>query len=101
MPNNAAQAKLIRDTYAHAGLDIGDAKDRPQFFHAHGTGTQAGDPQEAQAISSSFFGDEKASDKLLVGSIKTIIGYINLSRVVLSPLRIATDSRILTRSLFL
>jgi hybrid polyketide synthase/nonribosomal peptide synthetase ACE1 len=79
MPSNIAQAELIRDTYARSGLDVRDVKDRPQFFHAHGTGTQAGDPQEAQAISSSFFGDdEKVSDKLLVGSIKTIIGYVAL-----------------------
>ncbi|KAK0383741.1 hypothetical protein NLU13_9652 [Sarocladium strictum] len=77
MPNNAAQAELIRDTYLRSGLDICDPKDRPQFFHAHGTGTQAGDPQEAQAISSSFFADgTKSSNKLLVGSIKTVIGYV-------------------------
>lgn len=37
MPNNTAQADLIRATYARAGLDINDPKDRPQFFHAHGT----------------------------------------------------------------
>ncbi|KGO74905.1 Acyl transferase/acyl hydrolase/lysophospholipase [Penicillium italicum] len=75
MPSNSAQAKLIRDTYLRAGLDINDPKDRPQFFHAHGTGTQAGDPQEAQAISSSFFGDGKPDEVLAVGSIKTIIGH--------------------------
>lgn len=77
MPSNVAQAELIRDTYARSGLNTLDVKDRPQYFHAHGTGTQAGDPQEAQAIASSFFGnDEKSEEKLLVGSIKTIIGYI-------------------------
>lgn len=37
MPSNAAQTDLIRATYARAGLDINDPKDRPQFFHAHGT----------------------------------------------------------------
>jgi len=75
MPSNLAQADLIRDTYARAGLDINDPKDRPQFFHAHGTGTPAGDPEEAEAISRSFFGDKKVNDKLYVGSIKTVIGY--------------------------
>ena len=87
MPNNAAQAELIRDTYLRSGLDIGDPKDRPQFFHAHGTATQAGDPQEAQAISSSFFADgtkTKSSSKLLVGSIKTVIGYVQASTSLLS-----------------
>ena len=78
MPSNIAQADLIRDTYVRAGLDIDDPKDRPQFFHAHGTGTPAGDPQEAEAISRAFFEGGKVKDPLYVGSIKTIIGYVFL-----------------------
>ncbi|KAK8147942.1 hypothetical protein G3M48_000684 [Beauveria asiatica] len=74
MPSAAAQAALIRSTYARAGLDIDKLEDRPQFFHAHGTGTPAGDPQEAEAISRAFYGSS-ARDKLYVGSIKTIIGH--------------------------
>ena len=38
MPSPIAQAALIRDTYARAGLDISKASDRPQYFEAHGTG---------------------------------------------------------------
>lgn len=78
MPNNAAQAALVRSCYARAGLDpVNCQEDRPQFFHAHGTGTQAGDAQEAAAISKTFFPDGlPAPDaKLLVGSIKTVIGH--------------------------
>ncbi|KAI1414159.1 putative equisetin synthetase [Hypoxylon sp. FL1857] len=75
MPSNIAQADLIRSTYARAGLDLNDPKDRPQFFHAHGTGTPAGDPQESEAISRAFFGNDKVTDMLYVGSIKTIIGH--------------------------
>ena len=77
MPSNVAQADLIQATYARAGLDINDPKDRPQFFHAHGTGTPAGDPQESEAISRAFFGNGKVTDTLYVGSIKTIIGCVN------------------------
>jgi acyl transferase domain-containing protein len=43
MPSSNAQAQLIRDTYAKCGLDPNRESDRPQFFEAHGTGTQAGD----------------------------------------------------------
>ncbi|KAI9154717.1 polyketide synthase-1 [Paramyrothecium foliicola] len=80
MPSSAAQASLIRECYARAGLDpIKRLEDRPQFFHAHGTGTQAGDPQEAEAISTALFpegsGIASESDKLLVGSVKTVIGH--------------------------
>lgn len=78
MPSGLAQAALIRECYA--GLDpINNPQDRPQFFQAHGTGTQAGDPQEAEAISNALFpaGSRVASssEKLLVGSIKTVIGH--------------------------
>ncbi|KAL4945238.1 hypothetical protein BDV06DRAFT_231409 [Aspergillus oleicola] len=75
MPSATAQAALIRDTYRRAGLDIEKFEDRPQFFHAHGTGTAAGDPQEAQAISEAFYASQALDDKLWVGSIKTIIGH--------------------------
>lgn len=76
MPSNVAQTALIQQTYAKAGLDPKKVSDRPQFFHAHGTGTPAGDPQEAQAISKAFFSDDDSrNEKLYVGSIKTIIGH--------------------------
>ncbi|PGH16793.1 hypothetical protein AJ80_05108 [Polytolypa hystricis UAMH7299] len=81
MPSSVAQAALISDTYKKAGLDISHPSDRPQYFEAHGTGTPAGDPMEAEAISTAFFGSESGfrsspSDApLYVGSIKTVIGH--------------------------
>ena len=32
MPNEVAQAALIRETYTRAGLDLNRKEDRPQFF---------------------------------------------------------------------
>ena len=84
MPSSLSQQMLIRDTYAKAGLDLTRATDRPQFFEAHGTGTPAGDPQEASAICNAFFGnattastdEQKVNNAVLhVGSIKTVIGH--------------------------
>ncbi|OQD84967.1 hypothetical protein PENANT_c011G03847 [Penicillium antarcticum] len=82
MPNPVAQAELIRTTYARAGLDLSKPSDRPQYFEAHGTGTPAGDPVEAEAISTAFFGNtasyhrkNRQEDPLYVGSIKTVIGH--------------------------
>ncbi|KAG5765090.1 hypothetical protein H9Q72_006842 [Fusarium xylarioides] len=76
VPSNIAQTALIRDVYQRAGLDITKPSDRPQLFHAHGTGTKAGDPKEAEAISRAFFGDDQPRDeKLNVISIKTQIGH--------------------------
>ncbi|KAL9045343.1 MAG: hypothetical protein Q9214_001595, partial [Letrouitia sp. 1 TL-2023] len=77
MPSATAQAALIRDTYARAGLDPTSKKDRCQYFEAHGTGTPAGDPVEAEAVSTAFFKPEAQVEEmpLFVGSIKTVIGH--------------------------
>ncbi|KAI0552262.1 hypothetical protein F4679DRAFT_581566 [Xylaria curta] len=80
MPSAKAQAALIRHTYTKAGLDyLGDG--RPQYVEAHGTGTPAGDPIEAEALSTAFFPDRAPEGKsakqqpLYVGSIKTVLGH--------------------------
>nr|ALP31877.1 polyketide synthase 23 [Diaporthe helianthi] len=78
MPNASAQEALIRQVYERAGLDVTKPEDRCQYFEAHGTGTPAGDPLEAQAISQAFFGPRQrleGEDPLYVGSVKTIIGH--------------------------
>mgnify|MGYP001186182469 FL=1 len=76
MPSSKAQGDLIRSTYRKAGLDLTKSSDRCQFFEAHGTGTKAGDPQEAGAIYRAFFEDTGITDEILhVGSIKTVVGH--------------------------
>ncbi|KAL7934338.1 putative polyketide synthase [Trichoderma chlorosporum] len=78
MPNHKAQEALVREVYLRAGLNPDAQADRCQYFEAHGTGTQAGDPQEAEAISRAFFGHRQrgeGEDPMFVGSIKTIIGH--------------------------
>lgn len=85
MPSGSAQAALIRQTYARAGLDLRSESGRPQYFEAHGTGTLAGDPQEARGIFEAFFDrstdEERAvegtnEETLFCGSIKTVIGHL-------------------------
>ena len=76
VPSSEAQAALIRQTYAKAGLDPkNNPNDRPQFFEAHGTGTKAGDPKEAAAIYESFGHRSDDETPLYVGSVKTVIGH--------------------------
>ncbi|KAL8790212.1 MAG: hypothetical protein Q9213_000743 [Squamulea squamosa] len=75
VPSSEAQTMLIRQTYAKAGLDPENPRDRPQFFEAHGTGTKAGDPKEAAAISRCFTGKDDNGTPLYVGSVKTVIGH--------------------------
>ncbi|KAK0716109.1 hypothetical protein B0H67DRAFT_684173 [Lasiosphaeris hirsuta] len=81
MPSSSSQASLIRQTYARAGLNPLLQTDRCQYFEAHGTGTKAGDPQEARAIHEAFHGQQDSpterdgNDVLYVGSVKTVIGH--------------------------
>lgn len=80
MPSATAQATLIRQTYEKAGLDPRNEHDRCQYFEAHGTGTPAGDPIEAEAIHTAFFADcttaeNNTREPLYVGSIKTVVGH--------------------------
>ena len=95
MPSSEAQAALIDDTYRKSGLDPRDAKDRCQYFEAHGTGTAAGDPREAGAIYNSFFGgpksekEDETSAKVIVGSIKTIIGHTEGAAGIAGVLKVA------------
>lgn len=92
MPSATAQQTLIEDTYSKAGLDPKSRADRPQLFEAHGTGTPAGDPVEAEAISRAFFGQDKAADhnphdRMSVGSIKTILGHTEGTAGIAAVLR--------------
>ncbi|KAI0470415.1 hypothetical protein GGR56DRAFT_678750 [Xylariaceae sp. FL0804] len=81
MPSPLAQADLIRETYRQAGLGLSKPSDRPQYFETHGTGTPAGDPVEAEAISTAFFSpasgfrQPERDLKLYIGSVQTVIGH--------------------------
>ncbi|KAK2606646.1 hypothetical protein N8I77_005380 [Diaporthe amygdali] len=86
VPSVSSQTALIRSTYERCGLDCSVEEDRCQYFEAHGTGTLAGDPVEAEAVRNAFFGNPRDGEyaanispsaaKLHVGSIKTVIGHL-------------------------
>ena len=72
VPSASSQEAMIRKCYEDAGLSLGDT----QYAEAHGTGTQAGDPQEASALSATLGKARPPGDPLLIGSIKTNIGHL-------------------------
>ena len=59
-PDRDAQERLIRETYAKAGLSMKSTR----FFEAHGTGTSLGDPIEANALGEAFRKQRSAEDPL-------------------------------------
>ncbi|TDZ14445.1 Highly reducing polyketide synthase ZEA2 [Colletotrichum orbiculare MAFF 240422] len=72
MPSAAAQAALIRDVYAAAGLDMSET----QYVEAHGTGTKVGDPVEARAIYETLGRSARPGKKVILGSVKPNIGHL-------------------------
>ncbi|KAI7920192.1 hypothetical protein M0657_004557 [Pyricularia oryzae] len=71
-PTKAAQAALIKQVYANAGLDPSVTR----FFEAHGTGTAVGDPIEASAIAEVFATHRSHKSPLWVGALKSNIGHL-------------------------
>ncbi|PYH44099.1 putative polyketide synthase [Aspergillus saccharolyticus JOP 1030-1] len=72
LPSSEMQTRLIRDTYAKAGLSM----EPTRFFEAHGTGTSVGDPGEAKALGAAFRHVRTTQDPLWVGAIKSNIGHM-------------------------
>lgn len=70
-PSADAQVKLIQECYRRAGLDISETG----YVEAHMTGTSAGDPIEADAISRTFGMCQQPGSSIPVGSIKTNVGH--------------------------
>ena len=69
VPSEHAQAEVIREAFADAGLEPA----RAQYVELHGTGTPVGDPIEARALGTVMSG---RPDPLLVGSAKTNVGHL-------------------------
>ncbi|KAH6871612.1 putative polyketide synthase [Thelonectria olida] len=74
-PSPEAQRSLMRACYASAGLNPADTS----YIEAHGTGTQAGDVIEANAVGDVFGENRDASNPLIIGSIKTNLGHTEAS----------------------
>jgi len=71
-PSQVAQEELLRQVYAKAGV----APDQVTYIEAHGTGTQAGDPVETNAIGHVLGQTRQFAKPLMVGSVKTNIGHL-------------------------
>ncbi|HEY2140056.1 MAG TPA: type I polyketide synthase, partial [Chthoniobacterales bacterium] len=72
LPNPAAQARLVREACADAGV----APEAIGFVEAHGTGTAVGDPIEAHALAEALCLNRAVDAPLAIGSIKTNLGHL-------------------------
>lgn len=71
VPNGVAQARLLREVYAQAGIGADDIS----YFEAHGTGTAVGDPIEAGAIGEAL-SRFRTSSPMPVSSAKSSFGHL-------------------------
>jgi phthiocerol/phenolphthiocerol synthesis type-I polyketide synthase D len=71
-PNPEAQAALLRDAYAAAGVDPSSV----DYVEAHGTGTPLGDPLEAGALAAVLGAGREPGRPLLLGSVKSNLGHL-------------------------
>ena len=72
LPSADAQAALLRDVYAGAGLTPEDLV----YLEAHGTGTPVGDPLECRAIAEALAHHRPQDRPLPIGSIKSNVGHL-------------------------
>ncbi|KAI1271763.1 hypothetical protein F5Y07DRAFT_329734 [Xylaria sp. FL0933] len=71
-PSRASQALAIRAAYSNAGIQDFSTT---TYLECHGTGTQAGDTTEVQAIGSVFAATRPVDKPLIIGSVKSNIGH--------------------------
>ncbi|NOS87118.1 MAG: type I polyketide synthase, partial [Methylococcaceae bacterium] len=72
VPNPEAQAALLKQVYADAGI----APDAIDYIEAHGTGTAVGDPIEARALADALGQYRAKASPLLIGSVKSNLGHL-------------------------
>ncbi len=72
VPSKAAQAALLTEAYARAGIAPSDIN----YLEAHGTGTPVGDPIEAGALATALGQLRPKDQPLLIGSVKSNLGHM-------------------------
>ena len=83
LPSPEAQARLVRDACANAGIDPAQVG----FVEAHGTGTAVGDPIEATALANALCVGRNRATPLPIGSVKTNMGHLETASGVVGLIK--------------
>ncbi|MFJ8754508.1 SDR family NAD(P)-dependent oxidoreductase [Streptomyces sp. NPDC102441] len=82
LPSSEVQEELLRTLYRDAGVSA----DELVYFEAHGTGTQAGDRAECQAVGRAL-ATARTRGPLPIGSVKSNLGHLEAASAVPSLLK--------------
>jgi phthiocerol/phenolphthiocerol synthesis type-I polyketide synthase E len=83
-PNPAAQADVIAEAHAVAGIDASTVS----YVETHGTGTPLGDPIEVQGLRSAFaVSQTPRSGPCVLGSVKSNIGHLEVAAGVVGLIK--------------
>ncbi|BBZ48737.1 acyltransferase domain-containing protein [Mycobacterium heidelbergense] len=83
-PNPAAQADVIAEAHAVAGIDASTVS----YVETHGTGTALGDPIEVQGLKSAFAVSQMTRvAPCVLGSVKSNIGHLEVAAGVVSLIK--------------
>ncbi|KAF2769157.1 putative polyketide synthase [Teratosphaeria nubilosa] len=83
MPSQEAHESLFRALHEQVGLD---PRDTP-CVEGHGTGTPVGDPVDASAVAAVFGRDRSRDDPVVLGSIKSNIGHLEIVSGLLAVIK--------------
>ncbi|CAF4205444.1 unnamed protein product [Rotaria sp. Silwood2] len=83
VPSSHGQTRLLNEIYMRNNID----PNKIFYIEGHGTGTQVGDPIEANTLGA-FFKRSSYNPPLLIGSVKSIIGHTEGTAGVASLIKI-------------
>ena len=82
-PSGHAQSQLIAEVYAEARVD----PTQVLYVETHGTGTKAGDPQEANALCQVMCTDKRRVP-LMIGAVKSVMGHAEPASAICSIVKL-------------
>lgn len=85
LPNPEAQITLMEEVHRRAGIDPTTVT----YLEAHGTGTQAGDRAELEALTQVFCRHRAPQTPLLVGAVKTNLGHLEAAAGIVGLIKAA------------